>query len=379
MHRGIHPIRRSTSRRSLRPPLALWAALLALGAGAGAVRAQPTAQRGSVRGVVRSPSGERVPYAVVALEPGFPPRFTDDSGGFAFLHVPPGAYHLVARQVGYRPVDTAVVVRTDSTLVVELRLEHLVVELAQIDVTAELARAARPERCTQPGAPDPAQSPQLAAIFEQLKQNAERYWMLADSYPAIYRMSRSRGYVDHGQVFYTSVDTVELRTDTRWHYAPGRLLGDIQAPHGGSELLVKLPTLPDLADSVFDANHCFRLVGLDTLENEMYVRVDFRPEERLVEPDADGSAYLDPITYLIQYLKIRLTHPDRAVVDLVNLTARVQFREIAPSIVIAGHITSEVASRGQGKMRDQLVEGRELQRLLSVLFTRPLPRREGGP
>jgi hypothetical protein len=131
---------------------------------------------------------------------------------------------------------------------------------------------------------------------------------------------------------------------------------------------------------VFDANHCFRLVGLDTLEGEMYVRVDFRPDERLVEPDADGSAYLDPVTYLIRYLKIQLTHASRAVVDLVNLTAKVRFREIAPSIVIADLITSEAASRQGAGLRGELVEGRELQRLLSVFFTRPLPRREApGP
>jgi hypothetical protein len=367
-------------RPSLRPLLLLAAALLAAG-GPDPARAQAAAQPGSLRGVVRSTLGEPIPYAVVALEPAFPHRFTDDSGSFVFPRVPAGTYHLLARQVGYKPLDTTVTVLPDRPLVVTLALEHLVVELSQINVTAELARAARPSRCTDPGPPDPAKTPELAAIFEQLKQNAERYWMLADSYPAIYRMSRSRGYVDRdGNPVYTSVDTIELRTDTRWHYAPGRLLADLQAPHGGTELEVKLPTLPDLADSAFVANHCFRLVGLDTLEGEVYVRVDFRPDERLVEPDADGSAYLDPITYLIQYLTIRLTHPDRAIVELVNLTAKVRFREIAPSIVIAGLITSEASSREHGQLRSPLVQGRELQRLLSVFFTRPLPRREGpGP
>jgi hypothetical protein len=381
MRTSPQPFVAGPARPSPRPVLVLAVALLAACAGAGPAQAQATAQRGSLRGVVRSTLGDRIPYAVVALEPAFPHRFTDDSGNFAFTRVPPGTYHLLARQVGYKPLDTTVAVLPDSTPVLQLALEHLVVELSQIDVTAELARAARPERCTQPGPPDPIATADLAAIFVQLKQNAERYWMLADSYPAVYRMSRSRGYADrNGTAVFTSVDTIELRTDTRWHYAPGRLLADLQSPHGGTELQVKLPTLPDLADSVFDANHCFRLVGLDTLEGEIYVRVDFRPDERLVEPDADGSAYLDPVSYLIQYLKIRLTHPDRAVADLVSLTAKVRFREIAPSIVIADLITSEAASRGGTGLRGQVVEGRELQRLLGVFFTRPLPRGEGpGP
>ena len=366
------------ARRLFRPRSLVALALLAVAGAPGDALAQAGQGRGTVRGVVRSTLGDRIPYVVVALEPAFPHRFTDDSGNFIFQQVAPGSYHLLARQVGYKPLDTTVAVLPDSTLVVRVALEHLVVELSQIDVTAELARAARPLRCTDPGPPDAAHTPELAAIFQQLKHNAERYWMLADSFPAIYRMSRSRGYLDRDRnPVYTSVDTIELRTDTRWHYAPGRLLADLQSPRGGTELQVKLPTLPDLADSVFDANHCFRLVGLDTLEGDVYVRVDFRPDERLLEPDADGSAYLDPITYLIQYLTIRLTHPDRAVVDLVNLTAKVRFREIAPSIVVAALITSEAASRQPGQLRSQLVEGRELQQLLSVFFTRPLPRRQG--
>ncbi len=335
--------------------------------------AAQTPQRGAVRGVVRSSLGDRIAYAVVAMEPGFPKRFTNDSGDFAFTRVAPGRYHLMARQVGYKPLDTTVVVTGDSALTVRLTLDHLVIELEQINVTAELARAERPSRCTAPGPPDPAKTPDLAAIFDQLRQNAERYWMMADSYPALYRVQRRRGYLDRDSVVsYSSTDTLELRTDARWHYAPGRLVSDMPTGHGGTSLQVKLPTLPDLADSSFDANHCFRLVGLDTLQGETYVRVDFRPDEQLVEPDADGSAYLDPITYLIQHIRIQLTHPDRAYPGLVNLVARVGFREIAPSLVLVGTVTSETASM-QGTT---LVRGREMQRLLSVHFLRPLPRGE---
>lgn len=350
----------------MRPcPAACFAVVLLVVAG-GARPATAQQGRGAVRGVVRTTTGDRIPYAVVALEPGFPRRFADDSGNFAFTRVAPGTYQLRARQVGYKPLDLAVVVRPDSTLVLPLALERLVVELAEISVTAELARAGRPSRCTSPGPPDPGSTPELAAIFDQLKQNAERYWMLADSYPVLYRMARRLGTMGH----VTAVDTVEYRTDARWHYAPGHLINEVEGPHRATELQVNLPTLPDLADSVFDRTHCFRLIGLDTLGGETFVRIDFRPNETLVEPDADGSAYLDPTSYLVRHATIRLTHPDRAVVGLVTFSATVGYREIAPSLVIVESITADQAAYQGG----QLIERREEQRLLNTLFLRRLPR-----
>jgi hypothetical protein len=319
---------------------------------------------------VRSATGEGVPYAVVALQPAFPERFADDSGAFTFREVVPGRYHLHVRQVGFKPLDTAVVVLPNSDLALALTLEHLVVELAEITVTAEVSRAGRAPRCTLPGSPDSTQSPELAAIFGQLKQNAERYWMLADSYPVLYRMGRRIGYVDQaGKVRVTSVDTLDLRTDTRWHYAPGRLVNEVKGPRGDDEVQVNLPTLPDFADSAFVAAHCYRLIGLDTLEGQSYVRIDFRAAERLREPDADGSAYLDPSTYLIRHAMIRLTHPERALVGLATFDARVRYREIAPSIVIVEHVTAaQAAYQGQ-----RLFERREEQDLLNVAVLRRLP------
>ena len=349
----------------LRPAILISAVLLAAAGRLETAAAQPAPQRGTLRGVVRSSLGDPIPYAVVALEPGFPRRFSDDSGSFVFPRIAPRTYHLLARQVGYKPLDTTVVVLADSTVVVAVALEHLVVELAEIRVTAELSRASRPSRCTEPGPPDPARTPELAAIFDQLKQNAERYWMLADSYPVAYTMERrrgSRGYV-------TSVDTLDLRTDTRWHYAPGNLISDVAEPHGGKGLQVNLPTLPDFADSVFDRTHCFRLIGLDTLEGNTYVRIDFRPDERLIEPDADGSAYLDPSSYLVRGARIRLTHPER--VGLASFTAQVGYREVAPAIAIVESITAD-QSVYQGP---RLVQHREEQRLQSVFFLRRLPKR----
>jgi hypothetical protein len=349
------------ARSPLRLQLVVSVALLALAGEPGRAVAQAMPERGSLRGVVRSAPDEAVAFAIVALEPGFGPRFTDDSGAFAFAYVGPGTYRLVARQVGFKPLDTMVVAPRDSTLV--LTLEHLVIRLSEVNVVGG------PWRCTDPGEPDPAAAPELAAVFAQLRENAERYWMFADSYPAAYWMERRFGDPDgRGGVVTSRVDTVGIRTDTRWHYAPGRLLAQVRGPRGGMELQLNLPTLPDFADPVFLQNHCFSLAGLDTLEGGSYVRLDFRAAERITTPDAEGSAFLDPWTYLIRFATVRLTRPER--LGLTKFEASVWFREIVPSLVLPARIWKDQTAYE----RLVLIEHTEDQRTVALSFLRPLPR-----
>jgi len=327
----------------------------------------------SVRGVVRATSGEAIPYASVALPPAFGARFTDDSGAFVFAGVAPGTYHLVARQVGYTPRDTSIVVAAGASVTVAVALERFVVELSAITVMGEMARPGGVWRCTNPGVPDSAEDPAGAAVFDQLRENAQRYWLLADSYPAFYRLERRFGRHDREweRLVVSWADTVGLRTDTRWRYAPGHLLTDMPVGRGRTELEVQLPTLPDFVDPVFLRNHCFRLEGLDTIAGGQYVRLDFRAAERIVDPDADGSAYLDRSTFLIRYSKVWLTRPERAATGLANFQATVAFREILPNLVLPERISS-VQFAYQGA---QLVEFAEEQRMIDLSFLRPLPQR----
>ncbi len=350
--------------------------LVALGLLAGRADAQRPAAGGGagvVRGAVRSTSGEAIPYASIALLPGHSARFTDDSGSFAFSGVAAGTYHLVARQVGYTPRDTVVVVEPGATVTIALGLERFVVELSAITVVGEMARPGGVWRCTDPGVPDSIQAPEVAAVFDQLRENAQRFWLLADSYPAVYRLERvfGRPDPDRNRLDVSWSDTVDLRTDTRWRYQPGHLLAEVRAPRGGTELQVNLPTLPDFADPVFLRNHCFRLAGIDTLAGKSYVRLDFRAYARIADPDADGSAYLDPKSYLIRFAKVWLTWPERAATGLAGFQALVAFREIVPNLVLPERI-SNVQDVYQGS---RLVEFAEEQRMVDVRFLTPLPGR----
>ena len=321
--------------------------------------AQSTPPRGAVRGVVRSTLGGRISYAVVTLEPGIAPRFTDDSGVFVIPGIVPGPYVLRARQVGYKPFDTTLVVPEGGAVVVAVALEHFVVELEAIHV---VAHSAAWDHCTAPGPPDPTVNPDFAAVFDQLRQNAERYWLLADSYPALYRMERQFG----PGVWRT--DTIELRTDTRWRYAPGRVVTDIHGPHG-TEKQLNLPGLPDFADSAFLSDHCFRYAGFETMDGKRYARLDFRVADAIASPDADGSALLDPDTYLIRFVRVELTKPDLASISLDAMEATVTFREVMPSLVLPDHISSWQSNL----ILARFVRSVEEQQMVKFTFLRSLP------
>jgi hypothetical protein len=335
------------------------AAVLVACAECATARAQePVPPPGVVRGEVRAASGERIPYAIVVLGPGGRQRFADDSGAFRFEGVPPGAHRLRVRQVGFSPLDTSVAVVSEGTLALSLHLTPLTVQLSEVTISA-------PAECLRPGLPDSVLHPDLAAVFGQLRENAERYRLLADSYPAEYRMARAFGELDAaGDVDVYGSDTITLRTDARWHYVPGQVIARID--YRNSRLL--LPTLPDLADSVFQSAHCFYLAGIDTARGARFVRVDFLPPARLRAPDVQGSAYLDTVSYQIRRMTVRLTNPQRAYWRLEALTVDMSFREVVPSIVLVDRIAAVTHVRGE---RD-LPGYTEDQRLLEVHFLRPL-------
>lgn len=351
-------------QRTRRTVLLLLAVMLAAGAAAPVVRAQgPALRSGVVRGEVRATTGERIPYAVVALVPGGRQRFADDSGAFWFGGIAPGPHHVLVRQIGFSPFDTTVVVPPDGEVVLAPRLGRITVLLSEINVSARTA-------CERPGPPDPAIHPQLAAVFDQLQENAERYRLMADSYPAEYRMERSYGDLDAaGEMQVPFRDTVTLRTDARWRYVPGQMV--TEPSRRGQRL--RLPTLPDLADSAFQAGHCWYLPGPDSATGEGLVRVDFAPPARLRAPDVEGSAWLDRSTYQIRRATVRLTNPTRADYNVVGLTVEMRFREIVPSVALLAHVSAVTRTRPQfgGTTRHA-----EEQRLLAVHFLRPLSARE---
>jgi hypothetical protein len=327
-----------------------------------------------LRGLVRSTANEAIPYAVVALTPGFGQRFTDEAGAFVFANVPPGTYHLIVRQVGFRPFDTTVVKAANTLLSLTVTLERLAVELSAITVVAA-------RHCTEPGLPDSVATPELASIFDQLRQNAERYAFLADSYPFRYRIARTfTDYDNADQVLWTATDTVQYQSNARSRYRPGDVVGFGPGPARTTARILKLPTLSDLADSAFLANHCFSFAGAVQQEGQRMVRFQFRPAESLRMADIEGDVALDAQSYQVRHATVRLTRAGRAMPGLLSAADTMTFTELYPNIVLPSRVEGTLVPSPEYGVRRKVGRSTEVQRLIDVHFLRALPgRRSEGP
>ena len=354
--------------RARRRAGALLAFLIVLAApGALAAQQRPDV----VTGVVRS-GGVPVPYAVVDLGTGRGRQFTDDSGAFRFAGVPAGSHRLLARQVGYRPFDSTVVKVAGTPLSIAVDLEPLVVQLAEITVTTSRA-------CTTPGLPDSSVAPQLVALFDQIDENAERYAMLADSFPFRYRLSRTfADYDAQGRIVETTTDTVGDVSSSRVRYRPGSVLATGLGPERTLAPVVRLPTLSDFADSAFKANHCFFYAGTVDRDAGRYVRFDYVPVVTLRTPDIEGEVYLDARTYQVRSATIRLTRVARAMPGLLSASSTLSFAELYPNIVIMRRMEGELVPEPRNDVKTPIVRSTEVRQLIDVHFLRPLPG-TGGP
>lgn len=310
-----------------------------------------------VRGVVRGEGDLPLPWATVELSPALR-IFTDDSGKFVFPSVNPGRYDVRVRRLGHVPRDTAITVGGEP-LSLALHLDRLAIALAEVRVVAQ-------KGCVHPGPPDPVSEPTLAAIFEQLHENADRWLLLAARHPfeeTVERrvtLRRADGSFAPGET-----DTLVVGTGTRWRYVPGGVI-TMTPTIDGMKQQMNIPGLPEFADTTFHRAHCFSYAGIQRVKGHDYVRVDFRPADTLSTPDVDGSVYLDTDGYQLRRAELRLTHPEAAGGSLQGLRATTVFREIVPSIVVLETVDAMVTWDETGPK--STVQRTERQRMARMLW-----------
>ena len=302
-----------------------------------------------------------LPYSTVVLQPRVVGRFADDSGRFAFPQLAAGSYRLIVRAIGYLPFDTMITVAA-KPIELHVRLPPLAVELPPVTVVATRA-------CLRPGPPARDSEPELAQIFDQLRENAARFRLLSDAYPFKYWVERQIWEDPPARGAPMELDTIELRSDVRLAYQPGGLIISQRGPGARWERTLRLPTVIDLADSVFHKAHCFKLAGVDSLFGKLHWRVDFLAAERVRSPDVAGSAWLDSETFQLRQLIFRLTRAERAATSLRALEATVTFGELVRSLTVP----VQIAAKSEARTRRRPVTGHEWQRLLRVEFLKGKP------
>jgi hypothetical protein len=331
-------------------------------------RAQTTSDStGTIVGLVTTREGN-VPlaYSVVSAASLGRERFSDAQGVFALAALPAGALQLRVRHLGYSPADLNVTVRAGQTDTVRVSLAHIAVRLTAVDVRAY------PE-CKNPGPPKASADSAFATVFDQLKQNAEQYRLLTDTYPFIYATERTlSSTLVNGDSRTERIDTLVV-TSTRWTYKPGSLV--VQTRRGfTSSTSMNIPTLVNFAEKTFLENHCFYNGGLETVDGVELLRIDFNAASKIKDPDVDGSMYLDPVTFQIRRSVLRLSKIPSGLRGLAETEAVTLFGEVLPSIPVIADITSvNRFQSGTNKPPTAEASANERQRLISVRFTKGMP------
>jgi len=341
-------------------------ALLALALATPALQAQAT---GALEGSVRSAQAD-VPlsYAVVSIPALSLERFSDPQGRFTLSALRTGTYDIVVRRIGYTPYRGRVQIDSGVTAKLLVTLQQIPVRLAATTVRA-LAN------CPRPGVPDARTDPEVAALVGLLRENADRYRLLASQYPFIYLQIRAIGDLGERDMFVSRVDTLLVKSGTRTIYAPGRVVSRVPESQGVSGYTMIIPTLVDLADDLFTRNHCYAYGGTVNEDEETWIRLDVRAADRLKSPDVHGSFYLDSATAELRRMSLTLSRPDRLPRQLnrvVGVDVVTTFLAIADGLSVIDKVCA--VNRLRLPPRQVVaVTPAELQQLLVYEFTDPPP------
>jgi hypothetical protein len=328
------------------------------------------AQSGTIVGRTRvAGTGLAVGYAIVSITPGDRELFSDADGRFVIRGLTPGPVRISARRVGFSAVDTTIQVARGDTTRVDLGLSLVTIRLPAVH---SLARA-----CAHPGGSDAQIGVELAALFDQVKENADRNRLLSRSYPFELKVERRITRPERLLVTrFVAYDTILKSSDREWRYAPGKMLGTREYASGvfaGKWSTLTMPELADFADERFLINHCFDFGGVDVVNGDSLIRIDFSPAPAVHDPDVAGTMFLDARTYQLRITDIALVNLNRQLRGQISgQWVRANFREVIPGVPVLDAVSSVVYPKEDAKAPDA-EPATEHHRILSVRFLRGKP------
>lgn len=347
--------------RSLPLPLVA-ACVVALGGGIAAPLPRAAAQVSPPRldvVVVTQVGAVPLANARVTLQPAARVQLTSPQGIARFDGMGVGMQRVAVRRIGFQPLDTTIVV-ADAPVTLRVALRQVAMTLAEVQVVAYPI-------CRKPGVPKRSTDPIMFELLEQLRLNGEQYMYMVDSLPFAFRAERvTEATYRSGRAAKLSVDTIVIRGDQTRRYRPGRVVVSSRGLDDRREQLMMLPTLDDFASKGFLENHCFHYGGVETVDGQPAVRVDFRAAQKLRTPDVHGTIWLDSAGYLIRRAELELTRVPRGLEGIAGVTVTTGFTEVAPAMPIldvVDGVTRFVVARSLG---DAMVQAVERQRRLGA-------------
>jgi hypothetical protein len=308
-------------------------------------------------------------YSAVALFPGAREQFTDADGRFTLRELKPGRVRLTVKHIGHVPLDTTFDMGARDSLDLHIELSLVSIRLPAIHTLAQA--------CGPPGASSAVLGAELAALLEQLKQNAEQNRLLSRSYPFEADIERKITLPEPAlEARFVAFDTVQRGSAREWRYAPGRMLGTREydgGVFGGKWTTLNIPELSDFADDVFLNNHCFDYGGAEVVDGDTLLRIDFVPAPAIHQPDVGGAMYLDPKTFQIRIADFTLVNLTKRLRETIaGQSVHATFKEALPGVPIPNVVSSLVFPRDDDK-RTGREPATETQRTLAIRFVKAKP------
>jgi hypothetical protein len=281
---------------------------------AGGARAQNATV---VARVVAREGREPLGYTTVSVLKQGIQRLTTDSGVIVLRDLPPGEVGLRFRRIGFAPKDTVITIGANDTARVSVEMEHLTLQLPAMVVNG---------LCTD-RTPFEEKAPILAALFDQVRQNAERLVLLAKERPFMIQGSEEQGPRRRGGALPPTIAFSRGPLPNK-AYVPGRVWWPL-GNNGG----VQQPEIADVADTAFTNNHCFWYGGQTRFGTDSVIQVDFEPVSWLAKGvDLEGSMYLRMDGYRLVGMVTRLNRIPREWRNMTAYGTRARFDEVASGV-----------------------------------------------
>jgi hypothetical protein len=342
------------SRRSA-PIIALFAVVALVAPPALAAQTRPVTVE-----VVSAVGGEPLGYSVVSTF--LPPleRLTGPDGRVTML-LPIGDVRLTVKRLGFEPSELTYTVTRASPQLVRVTLHRFAARFDTVRVTAWPA-------CERPGAPSAAIDGVARRVVEQLHQNADRYRLLEQQFPFVYRLERAFSRMADGMEIPEAADTTILASEVAWRYRPGTLVKEQRRYLLSRQVdrTMRIPTLRDLRERAFIDTHCWHVAGIEDKGGQRLLRVDIVAADSITTPDVNIAAWVDTADFRLRAATIVLTRMPVEMPTLVRFSTEIFFVELIPFVPVMFATTATSVHRDDEATERTFIER---QQMLDVRFT----------